>query len=308
MRPALARLAAACMALVALAGAAPASPTITVPPGPFVAEGLAPAQTGRGWLVGGVLTGTILQLGDGPARTVFQVTDPDLGVYNLLADPRRHVLWASAAPRPGHTAASKLLEIDWRTGRLLAEHLGPPEAKSSFGDLMLGADGSLYVSDSGDGRLLRLAPGAQALEVVSHGVFRSPQGLARAPGRALIVADYVRGLFVLGADGAVAPLPLPDGRPLTGIDGLLVDGRDLIAVQNGREPNQVLALRLDAGRRRILKVTTLAEGPPFEQPTGIALRGGRLAVVAHSQWEGVADGGAFQPGTGPAEIRLLPLP
>lgn len=280
----------------------------TLPAGAFVAEGLAPVRSGRGWLVSGVLSQTILRVGGGPAQTYFRLQDAELGLFNLLVDRRRGVLWVSASPMPGHNAASKLLELDWRTGRLIAERFGPAAPKSSFGDLAIDAKGRILVSDSGNGRILRLSPAARTLEVISSGAFRSPQGLAPARHGALIVSDYGRGLFVLRPDGGVAPLPLPQGVALRGLDTLVDDGRELIAVQNGGDPQQVLAIRLDASGSRVAEVKVLAQGPPLIQPTGALVQGRRLIVVAHSQWEAVADNGSFDPGAPPAEIDALPLP
>lgn len=241
-------------------------------------------------LVGGrsILVGT-------PEAGFRVLAGPDVmeaGVFGLAWDARRRTLWAAAAsgdqsPGSEGAQASALLRVDPDSGRVEALYGGPPGGQ--LGDVALGPDGSVYVSDSFGGQILRLKPGAERLERMTQSPeMGSAQGMA-VRGGALVVADYPTGLWRIDlATGAAEPIAGPPGVSLIGIDGLADSGRALYATQNGLNPHRILQLTLSADARRVKRAEVLLSGRPDAPDLALAaLAGDELVFSARSGW---ADG------------------
>ncbi len=158
----------------------------------------------------------------------------------------------------------------------------------SVSDLALGPDGSLYAADPGEGRVYRLPPAGDRLEVlVDEGPILSAQGMAAsADGRLLFVADYVQGIARVDLETReVVFLETPEDLLVSGIDGLLLAGDSLVGIQNGLRPHRVVRLRLDPSRSRITEGTVLERAHPrFDEPTLGVIVGDALYYVANSQY------------------------
>ncbi len=101
-----------------------------------------------------------------------------------------------------------------------------------------------------------------------------------------MIADYSRGLCLLGSDGTVQVLKSTPDAWLGGIDGLSVTGRrELIAIQNGVNPNRVVRIRLseDVDGIEAVDVLDLAH-PEHDQPTLGEVVGSDFLYVANSLW------------------------
>ncbi len=117
---------------------------------------------------------------------------------------------------------------------------------------------------------------------------RSPQGLAlSADGGHLFVADYSYGLLACElATGEWFHFAEPPGVALLGIDGLNIFGNDLVAIQNGVQPQRILRLRPDLRSRRIVASKILAMHlPPWSEPTLGTVVGDDFIYVGNSQWD-----------------------
>ena len=180
--------------------------------------------------------------------------------FGLAIDPARRILWVGSAGIP-ETAEVDTTEIgrgvvigvDLESGQRIAELALPDDGREHVpGDLSVAPDGTLFVSDATAGVLWVLRPGAKGLEVLAGpDALVSPQGSAlSADGRILWLADYALGILAVDpATGATRRVEQPWSPTLLGIDALLVDGEDLIAVQNGVRPARVLRIGVDpAGR------------------------------------------------------------
>ncbi len=275
----------------------------TLTPSPFIAESVAWDAARHRWLVSSVHRRTIVTVDAQGRQQPFLAPDAGLwGVFNILVDAKRGVLWASTSALPqveGFTPADKgrteLVRIDLKSGRVLARFAPPPGAERSLGDLALGPDGSVYVSDSGAGGLFRLRPGARALEaVVQSGAFESPQGIVPTPdGRRLIVADYPSGLQQVDLKtGTVTPVAAPADAAMVWLDSLVRDGTSLIAVQNSTDPQRVLRLHMDAGFTRVVRVEVLSQNQAgVGDLTGGVILGRDYVFVGASQWAAFGDDG-----------------
>lgn len=280
---------------------------------PVLVEAVAFDADGR-LLVSSVHQAGIYRLGDNGRLRRFGPEDVTAGVFGIVADRDRGVLWAASSDtpydrvdRPGAT----LLKYDLDSGQLLASY-SAPDAGHTFGDLALGPDGTVFVSDPAAGRVLALRPGSYVFETIAElGERGSAQGLAVSPdGAWLIVADYGSGLHRIGlATGERTAVSGPESAELRGLDGLTLRGSTLIAIQNGTATPRVLSLSLSADGRQVTAVETLVEGSPLSEPTTGTLAGAGFVFVSRSQWTDFdREGAPRSEEPEPAVISLIRLP
>lgn len=272
-------------------------------------------------LVSAIAGRTILQIdAQGAASPWLSAEAPVAGVLGMALDAERGLLWAASAglgaatpdaadPLRGQT---ELLKIDLADGRLLARYRPPSAARRSLGDVAVGPDGTVYVSDSLAGDIWRLRPGAETLEMLTPtGVFGSPQGLAlSADGEGLIVADYGSGLHRIDlSTGQATMMPAPPHVSLIGMDAVLRRGDRLIVVQNGTAPKRVLELMLSPDQTAVTGARVLAANlDAMTDPAGGSLDGADLLFVSVSQLGAYDDDGGLPNGSPPAaQIARLPL-
>ncbi|MCK9688174.1 SMP-30/gluconolactonase/LRE family protein [Scleromatobacter humisilvae] len=239
-------------------------------------------------------------------------------VFALGIDAKRQRLWASIATvaqaagcGEGSPAAERtaLLALDLRTGRMLQRvEAGLPGV---LGDMLVADDGTVYITESVHGAVLRLSPGARAFERLDvPGDFVSPQTPAlSADGRTLLVPDYARGLATLALDGCPCAARWPAngaGVFTAGIDGLVRDGTTLIAVQNGTLPPRIVRLSDDLQRQQVLESGT----PGFGEPTHALVVGRSLWFIADVGWDRFEESGKRKADAPPshAELRAIALP
>jgi hypothetical protein len=274
-----------------------AAPVFELPAMTGIIEGLAYRPATGEFFFGDVHHRCVWRRGRDGTVTRFSSSDGGLlGVFNLAVDEPRHLLWISTSALPemsGYSEALKgraaLCGLDLATGRAVRTYPLPADGRNHcLGDLLLAPSGIVYLTDSFAPVVWQLRPGADQLEVlVESPVFGSLQGLGLvAGGGKLLVTDYANGIFTIDlATQAVAALSPPAGTTLLGLDGLVVSGPDIIAVQNGVEPQRVVRIRLNARADAVTGFGVLAAAlPGLDDLTLITLVAGRPRVVAQSGW------------------------
>jgi sugar lactone lactonase YvrE len=260
----------------------------------LIPEGLAwDAANGR-FLVSSVRLGKIIQV-DRRHRASEFVKSGSPGIHALSGlgiDSHRHLLWAcsTASPRfgpykKGDSNDPAIVAFDLNDGKV-ARRIPFEKADGFCDDLTVANDGTVYVSDS-TGAVLTLSPGRDHLRVlVPNGAIRSPQGsVLSANGRYLYVADYGGPIRAVDLQtGDVTPLRLPDDFQPMGIDGITRHRNRLIAVQNGIEPNRIVALTLSADGLSVIGWKILEMNHPLiDEPTIGKVVGDTYYFVGASQ-------------------------
>jgi sugar lactone lactonase YvrE len=266
-----------------------------------------------------------IQVVDDPARprpgipmAVRRFARLPASVFALGIDAERRRLWATIATVPqadrcgeGRPAAERtaLVALDLQTGRLL-QRVDAGVPPGVLGDMLVAEDGTVFVTESVHGAVLRLRPGARALERIDvKGEFESPQTPAlSADGHTLFVPDYARGMATLelGACPCAAHWPANGAGVFTsGIDGLVRDGRTLVAVQNGTSPPRLVRFRDDLSRQQVLESGT----PGLGEPTHGVVVGRALWFIADVGWDRFEESGRRKPGVRAAhsELRSIDL-
>jgi hypothetical protein len=240
-------------------------------------------------------------------------------MLGVAVDPARGAAWTTAvalAQAEGYTRADSghaaILRYDLATGRLLRRFELPAPSDAAPGDLAVAENHDVFVGDGQTGAIYVIRAVADSLEtLVPAGRLRGTQQPAIAPDRrTLFIPDYGRGIArVVRATGALSWLDIPPGVTLTGIDGLVMRGRDLIAVQNGVVPARVVRLVLDGPMTRVTRADILLRDSTLaDEPTHAVVSQGALYLIGNSGWAKYGDDGAPKPGVPRAAPRILQLP
>jgi sugar lactone lactonase YvrE len=211
---------------------------------------------------------------DGTLKQFTPEGDDLLGVYGLAIDENSGILWAAtsavvamrgfSAEMSGQAA---LAEIDLETGAVRrtvpVPRVAGGDVLHALGDLAIGPDGTVYVTDSGMPIVWRLTPGAQQLTRFAESPeILALQGITVSPAGFALLADQINGMLRMDLSRPnIVRLETPPDTTLTEIKGLAMswDGR-VLALQTDLRPSRVLGLELEPSGEGITRVTVLESG------------------------------------------------
>ncbi len=251
----------------------------------------------------------------------FTVEDEDLfGVFGLALDEPRGALWAatSALPemtgfRPEQKGRAALAEFALSTSDLRRIVDVPTDGRDhALGDLVVARDGTVYATDSLAPIIWKYTPGAEEMEkLLESPAFVSLQGLVLSD-KALVVADYANGLFVIdlaSSTPTARPLAPPPNTTLVGLDGLVPVPGGLVAIQNGTTPQRVVRVALAPDLSAVKAVTVLASALPyFSDLALVTLANGRPTFIANAGWDDFDPAKAAHPRAHPVRIFQVAAP
>lgn len=266
------------------AAGATAQGPITLPGSRVYPESITSDKAGNIY-VGNLGTGGVFRIKAGTATAEGWIAPAAYGsasVLGVLADDRSNTLWVCSnnlAPFgvviPGGDSVTALKGFDLATGK--GKVSAPlPSNPAMCNDITVGPDGSVYVSNSGKAEILRLAPGAKALEVW----FSDPSleikdataldGLAFGPDGSLYVNRYDGNDFyripVVAAGKAGKAVKVATSRPIRNPDGFRGIGGNRYLLVEGTGSVDLVTISGDS-----MVVETLKDG--FDIPTGATLAG-----------------------------------
>lgn len=245
MRSAAGLAGAGCLAMASAAAAATGGPIEIKDTGGIFPESV--TSNARGDLfVGSSGKGTIYRARRGERRATAWISPDASGmaaVLGVLAVDRTNTLYAcsiaGAAPPEKAAALSQLRAFDLKTGAAKAAYPMPGGGAALCNDIAGAGDGTAYVSETRGGQVLRLKPGATALEVwVKDPSLAGVDGIAMGADGAVVVNTVSTGRMFripVGADGAAgAIVELKPSAKLEGPDGLRSLGGDRFLQAEGR--------------------------------------------------------------------------
>ncbi|HYC58497.1 MAG TPA: SMP-30/gluconolactonase/LRE family protein [Thermoanaerobaculia bacterium] len=259
----------------------------------LIPEGIAFDPVDDVFYVSGIHRRNVLRVDRNGRATEFisEARDGMLGGLGVKVDGVRRLLWVISSTTPEMRGwkegenASMLAAYDLRDGKLVRKIEATP---AILNDLTLLADGSLFATDMGRHKVVRLAPEATSLGVFAEN-FSFPNGITVSEDeRILYVADF----------GGITRIDLHDNSRtkleskslLSGIDGLSMHQSELIAIQNAVGKARVIRIDPEHGHVEILE----SKNGAFEIPTTGAVAGDEYFFIAnpglrsfnedHSMW------------------------
>jgi hypothetical protein len=206
-----------------------------------------------------------------------------LSVLGVLADERSKTLWlcSAAMPVPGAPPAagkaSSLMAFDLGSGKPRSSYPFPPP-NSACNDIAIGKDGTVYATDTPNGRLFKVAKGSKSLELYAQDdKLKGVDGIAFSADGTLYVNIVSRGALVRvdrKADKSFAGLTeLTLSQAVKGPDGFrpIAGNRFLLAEGTGGRVDEVTI----EGDKAQIKV--LREG--MNSPPGVTLVGNTAFAV-----------------------------
>lgn len=179
---------------------------------------------------------------------------------------------AGVTPVARHTA---LIGSDLKTGkRVLRWDL--PGANSTCNDFTVGPDKALYISDTANARIYRLAPGAQSAELwLEHRNLTGIDGLTFLNGVMYINSVFFNNLYRVPVDAngkPGTPVQIWMDAPVKGPDGMRAVGNMLLHAENGAGKVDSLTINGDTAH-----VTVLKDG--MNTPTGVEPAGNTIWIA-----------------------------
>jgi hypothetical protein len=240
-----------------------------------------------GTLINGSVKGIVYRAKGSEARaTPWIRSTPEngmLSVLGVLADERSKTLWlcSAAMPVPGAPPAagkaSALMAFDLGSGKPRNSYPLPPP-NSACNDIAIDKDGTVYATDTPNGRLFKVAKGSKSLELYAQDdKLKGVDGIAFGADGTLYVNIVSRGALVRvdrKADKGFAGLTeLTLSQAVKGPDGFrpIAGNRFLLAEGTGGRIDEVT---IDGDRAQI---KVLREG--MNSPPGVTLVGNTAFAV-----------------------------
>ena len=241
--------------------------SLTVAPGGAVIAGSASSPFVYRVRPGSTTAEKFIDVSDEPAGTFF---------FGMLADAASNTLWtcqltpvAGATPARKHTA---LRGFDLTTGAAKMRWSLPGD-DSTCNDFSIGPDKALYITDTANGRIYRLAPGAETAELyLEHRTLMGVDGITFLDGTLYVNNVIFNKLYRIPVDAAGKPGTPVDiwmDQPVRGPDGMRAANGKLYVAENGS--GTIAAMTVNGDKA---SVTVLREG--LKTPTGIEPAGDTL--------------------------------
>ncbi len=236
-------------------------------------------STAAGDVINGSLKGIVFRAGPGASVAkpwIRPSAENGLqAVFGVLADERAGTLWLCSVPNPFQPpqagAVSALMAFDLKNGARKGAWPLPPE-RAVCNDMAVDSSGTVWVADTSNGRILKLAQGGGALELYAQDEkLRGIDGIAFSGDGTLYVNIVTRGALLRvdrKADGALESLTeLKLSEAIAGPDGMrLIEGnRFLVAEGQGGRIDEV-TIDGDTAKIRVLRSGLMS-------PPGVTLVG-----------------------------------
>ena len=207
--------------------------------------------------------------------------------FGMLADAASKTLWTcqltpvgDVRPVKRHTA---LRGFDLSTGTQKLRWNLPGE-NSTCNDFSIGPDKALYITDTANGKIYKLAPGASTADVFLEDMtlLRGIDGITFLGGTLYVnnvVTNKIYRIPVDSANKAGQPVEISLDQPVKGPDGMRAANGKLLVAENGSGKISVITVNGDKAT-----VTVLKEG--LKTPTAVEPAGDTIWIAERGAGKG----------------------
>ncbi|MGD0133599.1 MAG: hypothetical protein ABSE57_16220 [Bryobacteraceae bacterium] len=273
--------AAALLVMAASAFAAPGITEITLSGTLVFPESITSTSDGT-LIVGSLGHGNVLRIAPGKT-TAEEWIKPGTGglngVLGVFADEKGKLLWVCSNKFEGKGEATSVMSFDLKTGAPKGTYL-LPGGMPLCNDIAVGADGTAYISDTGQATILMLKPGAKMLEVAAKDpLLAGADGLAFGDKTTLYVNSVSANKILrldLGPDGKSTKLvDMKLSRAVDRPDGMRAIGKHrLLMAENAGKMDIVT---FEGPEMQNAVITTVKEG--LESTPAVTLTHGMAWIV-----------------------------
>ena len=273
---------AACIAaLFAMAAPAAFAADILVHDSKSQPESLAHAPDGT-LIVGSASSPTVYRVRPGSmtAETFMDASadGPGTFFFGQLVDPATNTVWScELTPVPGVTPAARhtaLIGSDLKTGKQQLRWNLPGD-NSTCNDFSIGPDNALYISDTANGRIYRLAAGASTAQLyMENRLLTGIDGITFLGGVLYVNNVFFNKLYRIPVDASGkpgAPVDIWMDAPVKGPDGMRAVNGKLLLAENGAGKIDALTINGDTAH-----VTVLKQG--LDTPTAVEPAGDTIWI------------------------------
>jgi len=201
---------------------------------------------------------------------------PGTFFFGMLADAANNTLWTcqltpipNATPVRRHTS---LRGFDLATGSPKLRWDLPGD-DSTCNDFAFGPDKALYISDTANGKIFRLAPGASTAELyLQNRVLNGIDGITFLNGVLYVNNVFFNKLYRIPVDAngkPGAPVDIWMDQPVRGPDGMRAANGKLFLAENGS--GIVSALTIDGDKAHVTVIKDGLKTPTAIEPAGDTL-------------------------------------
>jgi hypothetical protein len=212
---------------------------------------------------------------------------PGTFFFGMLADPANNIVWTcQLTPVPGSSPVQRhtaLRGFDLSTGAPKVRWNLPGD-NSVCNDFAIGPDKALYITDTANGKIYRLPPGAGSADLfLEHRVLMGIDGITFLDGTLYVNNVVFNKLYRIPVDASGKPGDPVDiwiDQPIKGPDGMRAANGKLLVAENGSGRISALTINGDKASLTVLKdgLKTPTGVEPAADTIWIAERGAGKAV------------------------------
>jgi sugar lactone lactonase YvrE len=298
-------------ALILIAGAGYAAPIteITLPGTRIFPESITSLSDGT-LIIGSLGHGNVSRIAPG-TTTVEEWIKPGTGGLNQIlgvyADEKGKTLWVCSNNLANKGEATAAMAFDLKTGTPKGTYVLPGDG-TLCNDIAVATDGTSYFTDTRQGSVLMLKPGAKTLEIAAKDpLLAGADGLAFGEKTILYVNSVTAGKLLrldLGPDGkAKTVVELKLSRPIERPDGMRAIGKNRLLLAENSGKMSVVTFEGDGLHNAV--ITTIKEGLEMT-PAVTATRGQAWIIEGKLPYMNDAAYKDKDPGT--FKMYAVPLP
>lgn len=204
---------------------------------------------------------------------------PGTFFFGMLADASTNTLWTcQLTPVPNSTPVQRhtaLRGFDLSTGTQKIRWNLPGD-NSVCNDFSIGPNKALYITDTANAKIFKLAPGASTAELfLEHQSLKGIDGITFLDGTLYVnnvMTNHIYRVPVDGSGKAGEPLDISLDQPVQGPDGMRAANGKLFVAENKAGKISVISVSGDKGNVRVMK-----DG--LQTPTGVEPAGDTLWIT-----------------------------